>query len=285
MSDTPAQQREVMEENPPKAKPSKSSEMPFLDHLEELRWRIIKGLIAVGVGVVIALIFSHFFIDEVLLGPTHKDFFIYNILHISAVNVHLLSRQLPGQFFTFWGTLAVMGAILGAPVFIYQLYAFVEPALENRHKQKTHRLVFVISLLFTLGICFGYFILTPFAVQFFTQFKIADTVQNFFDINEYFSSLAMWVLSCGIIFQLPMASFFLTKIGVLTPAFLIKYRRHAIVVCFFLGAALTPPDPFSQMLVAIPMIGLFEVAILISRVTYRRRQKEIFGQDGNPAMN
>jgi len=275
-----AQKRQIMKGDPPKAEPSKNdAEMPFLDHLEEFRWRIIKGLIGLVIGILLALIFSNFVISKVLLGPTHKDFFIYKLLHIHAVDVILQSRKLPGQFFTYWGTLIVMGAIAGAPIFFYQFYAFIQPALGAHGKKRTRGIVFFISLLFIIGVSFGYLILTPLALQFFTQFKISNVVQNFFDINEYFSSLAMWILACGILFQLPMVTYFLTKIGLLTPTFLKQYRRHAIVVCFVLGAALTPPDPLSQALVAIPLIFLYQVGVWISKVTYRRRQKEIFGEE------
>lgn len=256
--------------------------MPFLDHLEEFRWRIIKGLIGVALGVVVAFIFSHFVINDLLLGPTHKDFIVYKWLHIHAVNVKLQSRKLPGQFFTYWGTIIVMGAIAGSPILIYQLYAFIQPAMGKSSKRKTRGIVFSISLLFMIGIAFGYLVLTPFALQFFTQFRISDVIQNFFDVNQYFSSLAMWVLACGAIFQLPMVVYFLSKIGLLTPELLIKYRRHAIVVCFVLGAALTPPDPLSQALVAIPLVGLYQISILISRITVRRRNKEIFGDKNGP---
>jgi len=272
-----------MNGEPPKAQPAKMDDnMPFLDHLEELRWRIIKGFIGIVVGIVIAFVFSGFMIDKVLLGPAHKDFFIYHLLHIHAENIDLQSRKLPGQFFAYWGTLAVMGAIIAAPYFFYQFYAFIEPALESDRRRKTKGIVAVISFLFILGVAFGYLILTPFALQFFTQFKISDLVRNYFDINEYFSSMAMWIIACGVIFQMPMVTYFLTKIGILTPEFLKKYRRHAIVVCFILGAALTPPDPLSQALVAIPLIGLFQLSIFISKVTAKRRDKEIFGEAGRP---
>lgn len=284
MSSESAEERKIMKGDPPKARKKKNpdADMPFLDHLEEFRWRIIKGLIGIALGVVLAFIFSHFVINEILLGPTHKDFIVYQWLHIHAVDVILQSRKLPGQFFTYWGTLIVMGAIAGSPVFFFQMYAFIQPAMGKSSKRKTRGIVFLITILFIIGIAFGYLVLTPFALQFFTQFRISDVIQNFFDVNEYFSSLAMWVLACGIIFQLPTVVYFLSKIGLLTPDFLIKYRRHAIVVCFVLGAALTPPDPLSQALVAVPLIGLYQISIIISRITVKRRNKEIFGDKNGP---
>ena len=270
---------------PPKAKPPKldpNAEMSFLDHLEELRMRILKGAIGVVVGIVIAFTFSDFFINEVLLGPVSKDFVVYKWLGIDAVNITLQSRRLPGQFFTFWGTLFMVGLIIGAPLFFHQIWKFVTPALESTEKIKTRFVVFFISFLFFVGVAFGYLILTPFALQFFTQFQISELVRNDFDINEYFSSLTTWVLSTGIIFQLPMVSYFLSRIGLLTPDFLRKYRKHFIVVFFILGALLTPPDPISQILIAIPLIGLYEISIAISGYANKKRNKEIWGKEVTP---
>ena len=270
---------------PPKAKPPKldpNAEMSFLDHLEELRMRILKGAIGVVVGIVIAFTFSDFFINEVLLGPVSKDFVVYEWLGIDAVNITLQSRRLPGQFFTFWGTLFMVGLIIGAPLFFHQIWKFVTPALESTEKIKTRFVVFFISFLFFVGVAFGYLILTPFALQFFTQFQISELVRNDFDINEYFSSLTTWVLSTGIIFQLPMVSYFLSRIGLLTPDFLRKYRKHFIVVFFILGALLTPPDPISQILIAIPLIGLYEISIAISGYANKKRNKEIWGKEVTP---
>jgi len=277
--------RGIMGAEPPKAKPPKldpNAEMSFLDHLEELRMRILKGAIGVVVGIVIAFTFSDFFINEVLLGPVSKDFVVYKWLGIDAVNITLQSRRLPGQFFTFWGTLFMVGLIIGAPLFFHQIWKFVTPALESTEKIKTRFVVFFISFLFFVGVAFGYLILTPFALQFFTQFQISELVRNDFDINEYFSSLTTWVLSTGIIFQLPMVSYFLSRIGLLTPDFLRKYRKHFIVVFFILGALLTPPDPISQILIAIPLIGLYEISIAISGYANKKRNKEIWGKEVTP---
>ncbi|TNE70320.1 twin-arginine translocase subunit TatC [bacterium] len=276
-----------MGETPPKAQPPKpdpQAEMSFLDHLEELRIRILKGLVGIIVGIVIAFIFSDFFINDVLLGPVSKDFFVYKWLGIDAVNLTLQSRRLPGQFFTFWGTLFMVGLIIGSPLFFHQVWKFIIPALDDSEKTKTRFTVFFITFLFFLGVSFGYLILTPFALQFFTQFQISDLVRNDFDINEYFSSLTMWVLSTGIIFQLPMVSYALSRIGLLTPEFMRKYRRHSIVVFFILGAFLTPPDPISQILVAVPLISLYEVSIWISASANKKRNKEIWGAEEKPEL-
>ncbi|MGN8225051.1 twin-arginine translocase subunit TatC [Gracilimonas sp. BCB1] len=271
------EERQIMQGEPPKAqKPAdRTGTMSFLDHLEELRWRIIKGLIGVLVGVAIAFVFSDFFVEKVMLGPTRADFFMYDVLRVDAVNFELQSRRLPGQFFTFWGTLFVMGFVIGSPIFIYQIWAFVEPALESREKKKTFFSTFFITFFFLLGVAFGYLILVPFALQFFAQFQISDIIRNDFDINEYFSSVSMWVVACGIIFQIPVVSYSLSKIGLLTPDLLRKYRRHSIVFALVISAMLTPPDPISQILIALPLTVLYEMSIWISRYAMRKRKKEL----------
>jgi sec-independent protein translocase protein TatC len=269
--------REIMTENPPEAQPpeDRTTNMSFLDHLEELRWRIIKGLSGVAVGVIIAILLGDFLVDHVMLGPTRSDFFVYNLLGLEAIDLTIQSRKLPGQFFTYWGTVIVFGGIIGSPVFFYQIWAFIEPAMETSEKWKTWGHTAFITFFFLLGIAFGYFILVPFALQFFSQFQISEAIHNDFDINEYFSSMSMWIMSCGIIFQLPVLSYFLSKFGLLTPEFLKQYRRHAIILCFIISAFLTPPDPVSQILIAIPLIFLFQLAVWVSRLGVRKRNKEL----------
>lgn len=275
--------REIMSPEPPKAKPPKdrTADMSFLDHLEELRWRLIKGFGGIAVGVIIAFFLGDFLVDKVMLGPTQADFIVYKLLGIDAIDLTIQSRKLPGQFFTYWGTIIIFGGIVGSPILFYQLWAFVEPAMESSEKWKTLGHTVFITTFFLMGIAFGYFVLVPFALQFFSQFQISDTIHNDFDINEYFSSLSMWVLSCGVIFQLPVLSYFLSKFGLLTPEFLKNYRKHAIIFCFVLSAFLTPPDPVSQVLIAIPLIFLYQLSIWISAFGVRKRNKELEKAFGN----
>jgi sec-independent protein translocase protein TatC len=257
----------------PKVDPTSS--MSFLDHLEELRWRILKGLAGIVAGIVIAFFFSDFFIQEFILGPARADFFMYKYMPINAVDLTMISRRLPGQFFTYWGTLIIIGMVIGSPYFIFQLWAFIEPALETGEKFQTFFNAMFITFFFLLGLSFGYFILVPFAVQFFTQFIIDDMIANEFDINEYFTSVALWTLACGLIFQLPVISWFLSKVGLLTPDAMKKFRRHAVVAALLVAAFLTPPDPVSQIMIAIPIIVLYQFAIFLSRVAMNKRKKEM----------
>ena len=285
MSDNTEQsKRGIMGRILPKAKPPKvdpTANMSFLDHLEELRWRILKGLLGVLVGVMIAFYFRDFIIKEMILGPAGTDFFMYRVMPIEAVELSLISRRLPGQFFTYWGTLIITGIIIGSPLFIFQLWAFVEPALESGEKIKTFLNSLFISFFFLLGVAFGYLILVPFAVQFFTQFVISDFISNEFDINEYFSSVAIWTLACGVIFQVPVISYFLSKVGLLDPDIMRKYRRHAIVAILIVAAFLTPPDPVSQMMIAFPLLILYQFAIFLSKIAARKRKKELEKAFGN----
>ncbi len=270
--------RSIMGAILPKARKPKidpSASMSFLDHLEELRWRILKGLAGILGGIIVAFIFSDFFIQEFILGPARSDFFMYQIMPINAVDLSLISRRLTGQFFTYWGTLIIIGTIIGSPYFIYQLWAFIEPALETGEKVRTFLNAMFINVFFLLGISFGYFILVPFAVQFFTQFIISDIISNEFDIHEYFIKVAVWTLACGVVFQVPVVSWFLSKVGLVTPEGMKTYRRHAIVGAMILAAFLTPPDPVSQIMIAIPLIVLYQFAIFLSRIAVKRRKKEM----------
>lgn len=270
--------RQVMGATPPKAIPPKNdptASMSFLDHLEELRWRIMKGLLGVGAGVIIAFIFSDFLVNKVILGPASSDFFMYDFMGISSIDLSLISRRLPGQFFTYWGTLIIAGAVIGSPIFIYQIWSFVEPAIESAGKWKTYKSVIFITSFFLTGVSFGYFILVPFALQFFGQFIISDIISNEFDINEYFTSVALWTFSCGLIFQVPVVSYFLSKVGLLTPEFLKKYRRQAVLVILVVAAFITPPDPVSQIMIAIPLVLLYQLAIWVSKVANKQREEEL----------
>lgn len=283
MATTEVSERSVMGQTPPEAEsPGLPREMSFLDHLEELRWRILKGLLGIGLGVIVAFIFSSFIMEQVLLGPARADFFMYKLVGINASDLELQNRRLPGQFFTYWGTLLVVGFIFGIPALIYQLWAFIVPALEDKERKGTRFIVFNITALFIIGVSFGYLILSPFAIQFFSNFQISESVRNDIDINAYFSALTMWSLSSGLVFQLPMVSYILSKIGLLTPDLMIRHRKWAIIVCFLIAAFLTPPDPVSQVIIAIPLLLLYQLGIYISRVVNRRRDREIFGPDGRP---
>lgn len=250
------------------------AEMGFLDHLEELRWRIIKAVAAVVVSAGLCLFFAGWVIDVLLLGPTRADFFMYRLFGMDAVDVVLLNRTVTGQFFAYVGTVLATGVILALPVVVYQAWRFLEPGLYAHERQGLRFAAAAATFYFVLGILFGYLVLTPLALQFFAQFTISDAILNEFDISRYFSLVLLWTFGAGLVFELPVVVYFLSVMGVLTPARLRAARRYALVGILILAAFITPPDPFSQLLMAVPLVGLYELSIYISGRVERRRRRE-----------
>lgn len=250
-------------------------EMSFLDHLEELRWRIFKGLGGVLLGAVICGIFDEFIIDQVLLGPTKADFFMYQLFGFDAKPLDLLNRTITGQFFAYWGSVLVVGVILGSPILIYQLWKFIEPGLYPHEKRGMRFASFFATGFFIVGILFGYCVITPMALQFFANFVISEQIVNQFDITKYFGMVTMWVFGVGLLFELPVVMYFLARTGLINAEIMAKGRKWAIIAILILAAVLTPPDPVSQMLVAFPMMGLYELSIIIARRVEKRRAREL----------
>lgn len=251
------------------------AEMPFLDHLEELRWSLIKGLGGVILAAIVAAFFSDWIINVLLLGPKQADFFMYPILGIEPTEFSLQNRTLPGQFFVHIGSVLVAGLVLGSPIFVYFLWRFIEPGLYP-HERKGMRFSTVFAtLFFMLGLAFGYCIITPLAVQFFAAYQISPEIRNDFDITKYFSMVTWWSFGTGILFELPMVIYFLAKLGLATPARLRAARKWALIIALVLGALFTPPDPLSQILVAMPLMLLYEASIFIAAYVERKEKRRL----------
>ena len=250
-------------------------EMSFLEHLEELRWTLIRGFGGVLLITIICSFFSKWIIDELLLGPAQSDFFIYRLMGIEAEALQLQNRVLTGQFFVHIGVILSVGIVLGSPIFIYSLWKFVEPGLYKNERQGLRFAAVFATLFFMLGIAFGYCIITPMAIQFFSNYQISDMIVNDFDITKYFSMVTFWSLGTGILFELPVVIYFLAKIGIATPASLRRSRKFALLGCLIIGAFFTPPDPFSQILVAMPLLLLYEASILIAAHVTKKREREL----------
>lgn len=248
-------------------------EMSFLDHLEELRWTLIKGLIGLFVAAIVAAFFSDWIIDTLLLGPKKPDFFMYELLGIEPTTFTLQNRSLPGQFFTHIGAVMVAGLVIGSPVFVFFLWRFIEPGLYPHEKQGLRFASVFATFFFMLGIAFGYCIITPLAVQFFASYQISPEIRNDFDITKYFSMVTWWSLGTGILFELPVAIYFLAKLGLATPERLRAARKWALIVVLILGAFFTPPDPLSQILVATPLMLLYEASIYIAAYVQRKERR------------
>jgi len=233
-------------------------EMSFLDHLEEMRWRIIYSLIGIVVGTIIAWIFIDQLVDVVLLKPARDS------------GAQLQNLRPFGQLFLYVQVAIIVGIVISIPNIFYQLWKFIAPALKRNEKKYILSIVIFSSICFLSGIAFAYFVMLPMALKFAEQFG-SESIKNQFSIEEYMNIIISIMLAAGVVFELPMVSFFLTKLGILTPAFMKKYRKHAIVIIMFLAAILTPgTDPVSQILLAVPLVLLYEISILISKYSSKK---------------
>jgi sec-independent protein translocase protein TatC len=269
-----------------KGKKKGDKEMSFLEHLEELRWHIIRSIIAIVVLTVFAFIMKDFMFNNVIMAPKNADFFTNRmlcklghlmnteLLCINRKTFQLISIKMSGQLTTHIAVSIVSGIILAFPFIAWEFWRFFRPALYTNEQKYAKGAVLAASSLFFLGVIFGYFMIVPLSIHFLGSYQISEQVVNQIYVRNYIGTLSSIVLATGLIFELPLITFFLTKIGIITPSFLVKYRRHSIVVIFILSAIITPPDIFSQTLVGIPLILLYEVSILISKAVYRNKKKE-----------
>lgn len=255
--------------------PDEQGVMPFLDHLEELRWTLIKAGAGVLITTILCAFFSEWIVNRVLIGPTRPDFFMYGLLGMNAEELNLLNRTITGQFFADIGTIVVVGLIAGSPVVVYYFWKFIEPALYPQEKSGMRFAAVFAAFFFLLGIAFGYFILTPLALQFFAQYTLSPQIENHFDIMTYFSMVSFWALGTGLLFELPVVVYFLAKVGIITPDGMRTYRKYALLVVLGIAAFLTPPDPISQIIVALPLLGLYELSIYIAAYVAKRRRRQL----------
>ncbi len=237
-------------------------EMSFLDHLEELRWRLIWALLGLVVAVIICGFFADRIVNDVILRPsrlTNPPLSIINTIPYGQITFYMI-------------VVLFSGLIVSTPWILYQLWKFVEPGLLPKEQKYISGIVAYTTLCFLLGVAFAYFIMLPYMLQFFATFG-SSSIQNWFSVDEYMSFVLQLVLISGLIFELPMISYFLARFGILTPAFMRHYRRHAIVVILIIAAVVTPTtDPFTMSVFSLPMIVLYEVSIFIAGVAQRKRE-------------
>lgn len=249
-----------MERNQRKMENMENDKQPFLSHLEELRKRLVISGIAIGIGFVISYIFS-------------KKIFNLLILPLTKVlppDSSLIFTNLPEMFIAYIKVSLISGAILAVPVVFYEIWMFLAPALYQNEKKYFIPFVSLSSVLFIGGSLFGYFIVFPFGFKFFISFA-TENIQALPSVKQYFSFAIRLLLAFGLVFELPVAIFFLTKIGLVTPDIMKKYRKYAILSAFILSAILTPPDVATQTMMAIPLILLYEISIIISKGVYRKK--------------
>jgi sec-independent protein translocase protein TatC len=266
---------------------SKEVEMSFLDHLEELRWHLIRSIIGVIVMTIVAFLAKDFIFHTLIFGPTREEFATYmllcgfshlvqlgNQLCIEDFGFSFINVQLTGQFFVHLKVSLVVGFIVAFPYVFWEMWRFARPALYENEVNITRGIVFFSSLLFFAGVLFGYYILTPFSLNFFGNYQVTEQVTNSFTLPNYVGFLSMFVLASGIIFELPMVIYFLAKIGLVTPEAMRSYRKHAFVGILVVAAIITPADLGTQILVTFPVFILYEFSILIAKREQRKRQQK-----------
>jgi sec-independent protein translocase protein TatC len=269
-------------------------EMSFLQHLEELRWHIIRAILAIVFFMIIAFLFKTILFNKIILGPKSPDFITNRLLCqlgeylktaalcINTKPLNLINIKMTGQFTTHITVAMVAGLILAFPVITWEFWQFFKPALKPNEARYAKGAVLAASGLFFVGVLFGYFMLAPLSIHFLSSYEVDPSVVNQINVRSYIGLLTSICLATGLVFELPIIAFFLTKIGILTPEFMRKYRRHSIVVIFIVAALITPPDVFSMTLVAIPLLVLYEVSIFISARVIKQKakdRKEFFGED------
>lgn len=232
--------------------------MSFLEHLEELRWRIFYILIGLVIATIACWIFIDFLIEQILLLPARN------------ANLKLQNLRPFGQLFLYFQVALIAGFIVSIPNFFYQVWKFFAPAMRTSEKRYISAIVIFSSICFLIGVAFAYFVMLPLTLKFAVAFGTPE-IENNFAVTEYFSIIMSVMLAAGLVFELPMLSFFLSKIGLLTPRFMRKFRKHSIIIILFLAAILTPgTDPVAQVLLAIPLVLLYEISIFVSKLSQKK---------------
>ena len=262
-------------------------EMSFLDHLEELRWHLIRATIAVVLAGSLAFVFKELIFEGIIFAPKRSDFPTYKILCKAAQLIgfdsfcftelpfRVQSRTMAGQFSAHIWTSITAGFIVAFPYVLFEFWRFISPGLKTNERRNSRGFIIVASILFFLGVLFGYYVITPLSMNFLGSYTVSDQVFNDFDLSSYIGLVRACALSAGVIFELPIIIYFLTKIGLVTPAFLRKYRKFALVIVLIISAIITPPDVASQIIVAVPVVILYEISIVISKIVIRRQEKRV----------
>jgi sec-independent protein translocase protein TatC len=263
------------------------NEMSFLDHLEELRWHLIRSTLAIVIIGCVAFVMSGFVFDTVIFGPSQMDFPTYRFFCKAATFLGfesdfcadklpftIQSRTMGGQFSADIWTAIWVGFIAGFPYVLYELWRFISPGLHPNERRHSRGFISIASILFFMGVLFGYYVVAPLSINFLGTYQVSEIVLNEFDLSSYISTVRSAVIACGILFELPIIIYFLTKVGLVTPEILRKYRKIALVIVLILSAVITPPDVTSQIIVAVPVLILYQVSIYISKVVLRREAKK-----------
>jgi sec-independent protein translocase protein TatC len=272
-------------------------DMSFLDHLEELRWHIIRALFAVVFFTVFAFFSAPWIFENIIFAPAKADFVTFRwmcdlgnffgtqALCVDVIPFKIQSRQMTGQFSMHLVASFTIGLILSFPYVVFEVWRFIKPGLYNKERKYSRGVVASVSFLFFSGILFGYYVIAPLMVYFLATYSISDLIVNEFDITSYVSTVVTMVFGSGLLFQLPVVIYFLTKMGILSPSLLRKYRKHSFVGILIIAAIVTPPDLISQTLITIPLYLLFELGIVIASRVERQRLADEAREDAADARN
>ncbi len=264
------------------------AEMSFIEHLDVLRGHLFKSAVAVAIGAIVVAIYNKLIIQKILMGPTHGDFPTYGVLcHLSQklglgsklcmekIDVQMQSTAVSAQFNVFFNVILIGGFIIAFPYVFHQFWKFTKPALTPKELKNTRGVIFWVSLLFFLGVLFGYFVIAPYTINFFAHFSIDTNIENRWTIASYFNTIIPLILGAGLAFQLPLVMYFLAKVGVVTAKYLRRARKYAVIIMLVLAGIITPPDMLSQIVCTIPLMLLYEISILLCvKVEKKEKQAE-----------
>jgi len=265
---------------------SQDKEMSFWEHMEELRWHLFRAVLVLFLLAIGAFIMRQFIFDNIILAPKNPEFFTYKILCqlgnflrvdslcLGDVDLQIINIQMAGQFTTHLYISFITALVVAFPYIIWEIWSFVRPALLPKEKKYSRGAVFYSTVLFVIGMLFSYYLIVPLTINFFATYQVSESVANTITLSSYISTVVSVTLATGLVFELPIFVFFLTKVGIITPKFMKKNRKYVLIILLTIAAIITPPDVASQILVTIPLMGLYEFSILVSARVVKSRPAE-----------
>ncbi len=272
-----------------KSSTTPEKEMSFWEHLEELRTHLIRAAVVLTLLAIAAFIMRKFIFDMIILAPKDPNFISYRALCtlgkwlstdslcMDTVKLEIINIEMSGQFSTHIYVSMMAALIVAFPYLLWEIWSFIKPALLPNEKKYSRGVVLYSTFLFILGMLFSYYLIVPWTINFFASYQVSESVQNTITLSSYINTVVSVTLGSGLIFELPIVVFFLSKIGILKPAFMKKSRKYVIIILLTLAAIITPPDVVSQILVTIPLMGLYEISILISARVLRKKTEVLAG--------
>ncbi len=264
--------------------------MSFIEHLDALRGHLFKSAVAVAIGAVFMAIYNKYIVRNILMGPLHGDFPTYGFLCrisrklglgsklcMTQINVRMQSTAVAAQFDVYFNIILIGGFIVAFPYVFWQFWRFTKPALTSKELRNTRGVIFWVSLLFFIGVFFGYFVIAPYTMNFFANFKIDEDIENRWTIASYFNTIVPLILGAGLAFQLPLVMYFLAKVGVVSSKYLRRVRKYAILIMLIVAGIITPPDMLSQIVCTLPLMLLYEISILLCARVEKKEKKEADG--------